>query len=63
MKQSHHKEFMNIAMKYFPEGKEKLKGAGVNVSLSMLPVFMDLFIKIMDEAYELGKQDGLKQKG
>ena len=54
-------EFMNIAMKYFPEGKEKLKSVGIDVSLSQLPIFMDLFTKVMDEAYEMGKNDALKR--
>lgn len=52
-------EFMNIAMKYFPEGKERLKSVGINVSISQLPIFMDLFTKVMDEAYELGKREAL----
>ena len=54
-------EFMNIAMKYFPEGKEKLKSVGIDVSISQLPIFMDLFTKVMDEAYEMGKKDALKK--
>ncbi len=56
-----HMEFMNIAMKYFPEGKEKLKSVGIDVSISQLPIFMDLFTKVMDEAYEMGKKDALKK--
>ena len=55
-------EFMNIAMKYFPEGKEKLKSVGIDVSLSQLPIFMDLFTKVMDEAYELGRKDARREK-
>ncbi|MEH6942376.1 ComZ family protein [Bacillus sp. JJ722] len=62
MKRSHQKEFMNIAMKHFPEGKEKLKSVGIDISISMLPIFMDLFTKVMEEAYELGRRDALKNK-
>ncbi len=54
-------EFMKIAMKHFPEGKEKLKSAGIDVSLSMLPIFTELFTKVMNEAYELGKKDAQKR--
>lgn len=53
---------MNIAMKHFPEGKEKLKSVGIDISITMLPIFMDLFTKVMDEAYELGRQDAVKNK-
>ncbi|MBD3110328.1 competence protein ComG [Bacillus sp. AGMB 02131] len=55
-------EFMNIAMKYFPEGKERLKSVGIDVSLNQLPIFMDLFTKVMDEAYEMGRRDALNKK-
>lgn len=55
-------EFMKIAMKHFPEGKEKLKSVGVDISLSMLPIFTDLFTKVMNEAYELGRKDAQKEK-
>lgn len=55
-------EFMNIAMKHFPEGKEKLKSVGIEISMDMLPTFMDLFTKVMNDAYELGKRDALRRK-
>ncbi|WP_110929082.1 ComZ family protein [Bacillus massiliglaciei] len=50
-------EFMGIAMKYFPEAKEKLEAAGIPFSMEMAEPFMDLFKKVMQEAYELGKKD------
>ena len=53
------KEFMKIAFKHFPEAKAKLKSEGVDVSLDMIPAFMDLSTKVMNEAYELGAQDAL----
>jgi len=62
MKHRRQKEFMEIAMKHFPEGKERLKKSGINISLTMIPVFMDLFTKVMDEAYELGKRDAEREK-
>ncbi|MGM9927266.1 MAG: ComZ family protein [Bacillus sp. (in: firmicutes)] len=51
------KEFMKIALKHFPEGQEKLKSLGIDVSWSMVPVLSDLFLKMMQEAYELGKRE------
>ncbi|RDI47784.1 ComZ family protein [Falsibacillus pallidus] len=53
-------QFMQIAMKYLPEAKEKLDGAGVELSMEMIQPFMELFTKVMSEAYELGKQDANK---
>ncbi|MGE7764118.1 ComZ family protein [Peribacillus sp. NPDC096540] len=50
-------EFMGIAMKYFPEAKAKLEASGIPFSMEMAEPFMDLFKKVMQEAYELGKQD------
>ncbi|WP_026693269.1 ComZ family protein [Peribacillus kribbensis] len=57
MEQNKNMEFMTIAMKYFPEAKQKLEEAGIELSMDMLPHFMDLFQKVMQEAYELGKKD------
>lgn len=53
-------KFMKIAMKHFPEAKKRLKAVDIDVSIDMLPVFMDLFTKVMNEAYELGKKDARK---
>lgn len=50
-------EFMQIAMKYLPEAKEKLEGSGIELSLETLQPMMELFSKVMGEAYELGKKD------
>ncbi|MBM7693966.1 competence protein ComZ [Peribacillus deserti] len=55
--QNKNMEFMAIAMKYFPDAKAKLDEAGIELSMDMLPHFMDLFQKVMQEAYELGRQD------
>ena len=55
-------EFMNIAMKHFPEAQERLRQAGIQISIGMLPAFMDLFTKVMEEAYELGRKEGAKGK-
>lgn len=50
-------EFMGIAMKYFPEAKAKLEASGIPFSMEMAEPFMELFKSVMQEAYELGKQD------
>ncbi|GLB58896.1 ComZ family protein [Cytobacillus sp. NCCP-133] len=53
-------EFMQIAMKYMPEAKQQLDEAGIELSMEMIQPFMNLFIKVMNEAYEMGKADALK---
>lgn len=52
---------MQIAMKYLPEAKEQLEGAGIELSMEMIQPFMTLFTKVMNDAYELGKADVLKE--
>ncbi|MDQ0232295.1 ComZ family protein [Metabacillus malikii] len=50
-------EFMQIAMKYLPEAKEKLEGSGIELSMETIQPMLELFTKVMGEAYELGKSD------
>jgi competence protein ComZ len=53
-------EFMQIAMKYLPEAKEQLDKAGVELSMELIEPFMNLFTKVMQEAYELGVAEARK---
>ncbi|CRK83478.1 ComZ family protein [Neobacillus massiliamazoniensis] len=53
--------FMQIALKYLPEAKEQLDNAGVELSMELIQPFMDLFTKVMQEAYELGFEEGRKE--
>lgn len=50
-------EFMQIAMKYLPEAQAQLKEAGIEFSPEMAQPFLEMFLKVMQEAYELGKND------
>jgi competence protein ComZ len=54
-------QFMQIAMKYLPEAKEQLDKSGVELSMELIEPFMNLFTKVMQEAYELGLADGRKE--
>ena len=54
-------QFMQIAMKYLPEAKEQLDRAGVDLSIELIEPFMNLFTKVMQEAYELGLAEGRKE--
>ncbi len=52
-------EFMQIAMKYLPEAQEKMKEAGIEFSPAMAEPFLGMFLKVMQEAYDLGKKEAL----
>lgn len=54
-------QFMQIAMKYLPQAKEQLDQAGVELSFELIQPFMELFTKVMQEAYELGREEALKE--
>ncbi|MFK9094646.1 ComZ family protein [Bacillus salipaludis] len=55
-------QFMQIAMKYLPEAKEQLDQAGVELSMELIQPFMNLFTNVMQEAYDLGREDALSEK-
>lgn len=55
-------QFMQIAMKYLPEAKEQLDKSGVELSMELIEPFMNLFTKVMQEAYELGLAEGRKEE-
>lgn len=59
--QDHTLQFMQIAMKYLPEAKEQLDQAGIELSMELIPPFMNLFTKVMEEAYELGRESALSE--
>ncbi|GHH98488.1 ComZ family protein [Neobacillus kokaensis] len=50
-------QFMQIAMKYIPEAKAQLDKSGVELSMELIEPFMNLFMKVMQEAYELGREE------
>jgi competence protein ComZ len=54
-------QFMQIAMKYLPEAKELLDNTGVELSMEHLQPVMELLTKVINDAYELGKQEALKE--
>ncbi|MES9741206.1 ComZ family protein [Priestia megaterium] len=52
-------QFMQIAMKYLPEAKQILDETGVELSMEHVQPVLTLLTKVMNDAYELGKQDAL----
>ncbi|UOY92133.1 ComZ family protein [Ectobacillus sp. JY-23] len=57
MDQQRSMQLMQIAFQYLPEAKALLEKSGVELDMSMAQPVMDLLMKVMNEAYELGKQD------
>ncbi|MBD8067546.1 competence protein ComG [Bacillus sp. PS06] len=57
MEQDKSMQFMQIAMKYLPEAKGMLDELGVEMTMDKLQPFMSLLTKVMNDAYELGKNE------
>jgi competence protein ComZ len=51
-------KFLQIAMKYLPEAKEMLDEKGIEMSMENLQPMIEVLMKVMSEAYELGKEEG-----
>ncbi|OLO40649.1 competence protein ComG [Alkalihalophilus pseudofirmus] len=50
-------KFMQIAMKYMPEGKAILDEKGIELNMEDLQPMVNMLVKVMNEAYELGKEE------
>ncbi|WP_404432092.1 ComZ family protein [Sutcliffiella horikoshii] len=59
MEQDRTMQYMAIAMKYLPEAKQMLDETGLELQPQHIQPLVSLLTKVMDEAYELGKQNAL----
>lgn len=50
-------KFMQVAMKYMPEAKAFFDDKGIELNMEDLQPMAELLMKVMTEAYELGKED------
>lgn len=50
-------QFLQIAMKHLPEAKAILDDHGVALDMAKAQPVLELLMKVMGEAYELGKAD------
>ncbi|WP_242221129.1 ComZ family protein [Bacillus cereus group sp. BfR-BA-01380] len=50
-------QFLQIAMKHLPEAKAILDDHGVALDMEKAQPVLELLMKVMGEAYELGKAD------
>ncbi|NSL51474.1 ComZ family protein [Calidifontibacillus erzurumensis] len=57
MNQERNMKFMQIAMKYLPEAQELLKEKGLEVQMEMMQPMLNLLLKAMNDAYELGASE------
>ncbi|WP_102347347.1 ComZ family protein [Bacillus sp. Marseille-P3661] len=53
-------QFMQIAMKYLPEAQTMLKGKGIEANMDMMQPMLDVLLKVMNDAYELGASEAVK---
>lgn len=49
-------QFMQIAMKYMPDAKAFFDSKGIEMSMDDLQPMAELLLKVMNDAYELGKE-------
>jgi competence protein ComZ len=59
MEQDRTMQYMAIAMKYLPEAKQMLDETGLILEPEHIQPLISLLTKVMDDAYELGKQNAL----
>ncbi|WP_078556884.1 ComZ family protein [Bacillus alkalicellulosilyticus] len=50
-------KFMQIAMKHMPEAKALLDEKGIELSMADLQPLLTMLLNVMNDAYELGKQE------
>jgi competence protein ComZ len=55
-------KFMQIAMNHLPEAKAMLDEKGIEVNIENLQPMLQVLMKVMSEAYELGKTEALANK-
>lgn len=55
-------KFMQIAMKYLPEAKSFFDQKGIEMDMESLQPMVDMLMKVMTDAYELGKEEALNEK-
>ncbi|MDQ0207924.1 ComZ family protein [Alkalicoccobacillus murimartini] len=55
-------KLMQLAMKHLPEGQEFFKEKGIELGFEDMQPVLELFLKVMTEAYELGKSDAETQQ-
>ncbi|WLR53166.1 ComZ family protein [Bacillus tianshenii] len=55
-------KFMQIAMNHLPEAKAMLDQKGIEVNMENLQPMLEMLMKVMTEAYELGREEAIQEK-
>ncbi|MFX3624110.1 MAG: ComZ family protein [Ectobacillus sp.] len=63
MDQQRNMQFLQIAMGHLPEAKALLEGSGIEFDMAKAQPVLELLMKVMNDAYELGRQEALAEKG
>lgn len=63
MDQGRNMQFLQMAMQHLPEAKGMLESSGVELDLAKAQPVLELLMKVMNDAYELGRQEALAEKG
>lgn len=56
-------QFLQMALQYLPEAKSVLEGSGIEVDMAKAQPVLELLMKVMNDAYELGRKEALEQTG
>ncbi|MFC5712519.1 ComZ family protein [Thalassorhabdus alkalitolerans] len=62
MDQELNMKFMQIAMAHVQEGRGLLESKGIELDMHDLQPALELLMSVMGEAYELGYEDGKKER-
>ncbi|WP_096199008.1 ComZ family protein [Bacillus sp. FJAT-45350] len=61
MNSENNMKFMQIGMKYMPEAKAFFDEKGIELNMEDLQPMLELLLKVMSDAYELGKEESTNE--
>ncbi|MCP8968296.1 ComZ family protein [Ectobacillus ponti] len=62
MEQQRNMQFLQLAMQHLPEAKALLESSGVPLDMSKAQPVLELLMKVMNDAYELGRREALAEQ-
>ncbi|MBO9128660.1 ComZ family protein [Bacillus sp. 165] len=62
MNQQRSMQFLQIALSHLPEAKELLEQSGIELDMEKVQPVMELLMKVMNDAYELGKKEAFQEQ-
>ncbi len=55
-------QFLQIAFSHLPEAKELLEKSGIELDMEKAQPVLELLMKVMNDAYELGQREALQEQ-